>query len=89
MSFFKGYMSLSTVVIATLPFPITGAGAIPTYGSMRWAMATYASVFCFLLLGLLFYARHFLGRVMFSIPETRAERLYELLVGYFPLLLYS
>src|SRR5262245_48847851 len=80
-------MSLSTIVIATLPFPITGAGAIPTYSSMSWAMATYASVFCFLLLGLLFYARHFLGRIIFSIPETRTERLCEVLVSYFPLLL--
>jgi len=89
VSFFKGYMSLSTIVIAALPFPITGTRAIPTYSSMRWAMATYASVFCFLLVGLLFYARHFLGRIMFSIPVTRGDRLYEVQVGWFPLLLLT
>lgn len=66
-SFFKGYMSISTLVVAALPLPLTGTGAIPTYDAQRWVLASYSSLFCFLLLGFIFYNRHRLARLMF--PE--------------------
>jgi hypothetical protein len=66
-NFFKNYMSISAVVAAALPIPVTSFHLIPTYHAQTSLLATYTSLFCFLLLGLIFYSRHTLARVMF--PE--------------------
>jgi hypothetical protein len=43
---------------------------IPTYAAQEKFLSTYTSLFCFLMLGYLFYIRHWLGRLMFF---TRAD----------------
>src|SRR5687767_13902510 len=63
--FFKGYMSISTVVIAAMPIPVTALGWIPTYPPHTKILSVLAPVFCFLTLGYVFYRRHGLARAMF------------------------
>ncbi|HEX2855243.1 MAG TPA: hypothetical protein VHO24_18555 [Opitutaceae bacterium] len=63
--FFKNYMSISAVVAAALPIPVTSLKLIPTYTAHTSLLSTYTSLFCFLLLGFIFYSRHSLARWMF------------------------
>ena len=63
--FFKNYMSISAIVAAVLPIPVTAFKLIPTYKAHTALLSTYPSLFCFLLLGFIFYSRHHLARVMF------------------------
>jgi hypothetical protein len=78
-SFFKNYMSISAVVTASLPIPLTAAGAIPTFRAQTMYLTTYASLFCFLLLAFVFYSRHRLARWMFpkqfAAPTLRSSLL--------------
>jgi hypothetical protein len=67
-AFFKSYMSISAVVAAALPIPVTSLKLIPTYKVQTSLLSTYTSLFCFLLLGFIFYSRHSLARLMF--PEV-------------------
>ena len=64
-NYFKNYMSLWPVVTAALPIPVTLAGFIPTYNAQTKVLSMYATLFCFLLLGFIFYSRHQLARWMF------------------------
>jgi hypothetical protein len=77
-TFFKNYMSVSALVTAALPIPITSFRLIPMYKSQAPLFSTYTSLFCFLLLGFIFYSRHSIARWMFPeyLPtkETRWER---------------
>ena len=68
--FFKAYMGTASVVTASLPIPVAALHLIPTYAAQEKFLSTYTSLFCFLMLGYLFYIRHWLGRLMFS---TRAD----------------
>lgn len=68
-SFFKNYMSLSSVVVAALPVPVTTLNALPTFADQKAPLATYTPLFCFLTLGYIFYIRHALARWMF--PEQK------------------
>lgn len=63
--FFKSYMSVWAVVTAALPIPATMAGFIPTYGAHTKLVSAYTSLFCFLVLALIFYSRHALARHFF------------------------
>jgi hypothetical protein len=63
--FFKSYMSVWAVVTAALPIPATLAGFIPTYGAHTKLVSAYTSLFCFLVLALIFYSRHVLARYFF------------------------
>lgn len=63
--FFKRYMSVSSLVVAALPIPVTSFKLIPTFAAQSKIFAVYTSLFCFLLLGFIFYSRHFLAKVMF------------------------
>lgn len=65
--FFKRYMSISSLVTASLPIPVTTMGLIPTYKAQTMILSTYTPLFCFLILGFIFYSRHQLARLMF--PE--------------------
>ncbi|HEV2148434.1 MAG TPA: hypothetical protein VGR37_13610 [Longimicrobiaceae bacterium] len=65
-AFFKRYMSISSVVAAALPIPVTAFGVIPTYGAHTGLLSAYTSLFCFLALAFIFYSRHQFARVMFS-----------------------
>lgn len=65
-NFFKGYMGLSSVVTAALPIPVTAFKLIPTYKAYTPVLSTYTSLFCFLLLGYVFYSRHRLAWLYFG-----------------------
>jgi hypothetical protein len=70
--FFKNYMSVSALVTAALPIPVTALKLIPTYHAQTSILSVYTSLFCFLLLGFIFYSRHHLARFMF--PEISGAR---------------
>ena len=59
-------MSLSALVVAALPLPITGFGALPSFANGRWGLAALTSMFCFLLVGFVFSMRHVVARSVFS-----------------------
>ena len=63
--FFKAYMGTASVVTASLPIPVSAFHLIPTYDAQTRFLSTYTSLFCFLMLGYIFYIRHSLGRLMF------------------------
>lgn len=64
-TFFKNYMSLSSIVVAALPIPVTSFSLIPTFKEQTKYFSVYTSLFCFLLLAYVFYSRHTLARLMF------------------------
>jgi len=43
--FFKNYMSVSSLVVASLPIPATALNLIPVYNSQRELLSVYASLF--------------------------------------------
>jgi hypothetical protein len=89
-TFFKNYMSVSAVVTAALPVPITAWGLIPVYDAQKGELATYTSLFCFLILAFVFYVRHSLARVMFpEVSPTPPSRVNVLVVKYLPFLLIA
>ena len=82
--FFKQYMSVSTVIAASLPIPVTALQFVPTYAAHTKFLSVYTSLSCFLLLGFIFYSRHTLARWMFR-PAGRRSRGFGLFVGLLPL----
>jgi hypothetical protein len=76
--FFKSYMSVSAIVAAALPIPVASFKLIPTFAYQTKYVTVYTSMFCFLLLGFIFYSRHSLARLLFpaaiSAPMTSPER---------------
>jgi len=56
--FFKGYMGTAPMIAAALPIPVTASGAIPTWAEQTGFLTTYTSMFCFLIVSLVFYRRH-------------------------------
>ena len=84
--FFKAYMGTASIVTASLPIPVAAFRLIPTYGAQAKYLATYTSMFCFLMLAYFFYIRHWLGRLMFySKPD--GEVAVRRLISFVPLLL--
>lgn len=70
-TFFKNYMSLSSLVVAALPIPVTSFSLIPTFKIQTRYFSVYTSLFCFLVLAYVFYSRHTLARLMFrNVLET-------------------
>lgn len=65
-NFFKSYMSVSTIVAASIPIPIGSWGLIPIYSQQRGYLTVYASLLCFLLMAVIFSIRHRLSAVMFG-----------------------
>ncbi len=65
-NFFKGYMSVSTIVAASIPIPVANWKLIPIYAQQRGFLTVYASLFCFLLLAFVFSIRHRLAGPMFT-----------------------
>lgn len=65
-NFFKSYMSVSTIVAASIPIPIGSWGLIPIYSQQRGYLTVYASLLCFLLMAVIFSIRHRLSMVMFG-----------------------
>lgn len=73
--FFKRYMSISTVVVAALPVPATAFKLIPTFAAQTKQLSVFTSLFCFLLLGLIFYLRQQFARIIFyEVFERRVAR---------------
>src|SRR5262249_54173857 len=66
-TFFKNYMSVSSIVAAALPIPVTALKLIPVYHSQAKVLSVYTPMLCFLLLAFIFYIRHPLARAVF--PE--------------------
>lgn len=86
--FFKRYMSVSTLVVASLPIPVTSLGFIPTFSAQTKSLSVYSTLFCFLTLGFIFYSRHQLARIMF--PEyfesrSSVKRMWRTIVSLLPL----
>jgi hypothetical protein len=72
--FFKRYMSVSSVVTASLPIPLSALQLIPSYAQQTKFLATYTSLFCFLLLAFIFHLRHPLARGMFGHLAAKGAR---------------
>jgi hypothetical protein len=89
--FFKNYMSVSAIVAAALPIPVTSFHLIPTYSAHTSLLSVYTTLFCFLLLGLIFYSRHPLARWMFpdSFDTHRRGNLGRIVVSLLPAVLIA
>jgi hypothetical protein len=87
--FFKNYLSVSSIITAALPIPVTAMGLIATYKFQTKVLSMYTSLFCFLVLAFIFYSRHRLALFMFPefsrIPKKRFFSI--LFVKLLPLLL--
>ncbi len=59
-------MSVSSIVVAALPIPVTSFGLIPTFKAQTKFLSVYTSLFCFLLLAYVFYRRHALAKTVFK-----------------------
>lgn len=63
--FFKNYMSVWAIIVAALPVPVAAFKLIPVYSQQSGILSTFTTLFCFLLLGFVFYSRHSIARWMF------------------------
>ena len=71
VGFFKRYMSLSSVIAAALPIPITAFKLIPVFSVHMQLLSVLTPLFCFLTLGFIFYVRHAIAGFMFNPPKGR------------------
>jgi membrane-anchored glycerophosphoryl diester phosphodiesterase (GDPDase) len=86
--FFNGYMGTAPIVAAALPIPVTALKIIPTYAEQTGYLTTYTSMFCFLVVALVFYRRHRLGSYL--LPETwdkRSRIIGRFMISWLPLIL--
>jgi hypothetical protein len=74
----KGYTGVAAVVTAAMPLGISKLGAIPAYESLQSILTTYASLFCFLVFGYVFFVRHSLARIMFGPTVARVSMIGQL-----------
>ncbi len=65
-NFFKSYMSVSTIVVAAVPIPVSAWKLIPLYAQQKQFLMVYSSLFCYLLVAFVFSIRHWLARRMFA-----------------------
>lgn len=63
--FFKGYMNVSTIVVAALPIAFNELGLIPGFAANNKFLPIYTSLFCFLILAFSFFSRYRLAWWMF------------------------
>jgi hypothetical protein len=70
--YFKDYMGAWSIVVAALPIPVTAFKLIPTFQQYRLPLSVYTPLFCFLLLGFVFFIRHQLAPLMFRRRENGA-----------------
>jgi hypothetical protein len=56
--FFKNYMSVWALIVATLPIPVTELKLIPTFSAHISILSVYTTLFCFLTLAFIFFKRH-------------------------------
>ncbi len=81
-TFFKNYMSVSTIVVAAAPIPVGSLHLIPTFDAHRGLIMTLSSLLSFLLLAFVFFNRVPLGKAMFR----RGKEGSGLLVSLVPLM---
>ena len=74
--FFKNYMSVSALVVAALPIPVTYFQLIPTPAEHTKVLSVLTPLFCFLTLAYVFYRRHHLASAMFF-PRPQAVEVSE------------
>ena len=82
-NFFKRYMSISSVIAAALPIPVTSISLIPTYTAHIKLLSTYTPMVCFLLLGYIFYMRQSIGNRMFGTQLTQYRYISKIRDAYF------
>jgi len=86
--FFRAYMNLASVVVAALPIPVTTLGLIPTFSAQTYLLSTYTSLFCFLVLGFVFYGRHQLAHYLFGEDfSSWRDRVWWHVLAWLPLVL--
>jgi hypothetical protein len=56
--FFKSYLSVSTLVVASTPIFVGLIGALPRFDALSTLMTTLSSVVCFFMVAYVFYVRH-------------------------------
>jgi len=66
IAYFKKYLALGSVGCGVLPVPLSYFRVIPTFQAQYKFLAGYATVFCFLALGFIFYSRHSIAGWIFS-----------------------
>ena len=86
LTFFKGYMSLSTLIVAALPVPVTMLEFIPTYAAHTKLLSVYTSLFSFLLVAFVFYSRHSLAQWFFPALAKNGKTLLTRFVAALPFL---
>lgn len=81
--FFKNYMNVWSLIVAALPIPVTALNLIPVYDVQRGFLSVYTTLFCFLLLGFVFFNRFILARLMFRLPfvHTKLNRIFNTIMG--------
>lgn len=86
-AFFKSYMSVSALLLAALPIPVTQVRLIPTFKAQEGILSVYTSLLCFLMFSFLFFWRHSFARWMFPLRGPRGNRVVSNLLPFVPLAL--
>ena len=73
--YFKGYMGSAPIFAAALPIPVTSLNIIPTFSDQTGYLTTYTSMFCFLVVAMIFYRRHRLGSYLAPDSWDKKSRL--------------
>jgi hypothetical protein len=88
-AFFKSYMSVSSVLLAALPIPVTQLHLIPTFKAQEGILSVYTSLFCFLIFSFIFFWRHSFARWMFPLRSHHGNRVISRLLPFVPLALIA
>jgi len=86
IAYFKKYLALGAVGCGVLPAPMSYFQVIPTFQAQSKFLAGYVTVFCFLVLGFIFYSRHAIARWFFTGTKKRNGRV-KTLIAWLPLIL--
>jgi len=86
IGYFKKYLALGSVGCGALPAPLSYFRVIPTFQAQHKFLAGYATVFCFLALGFIFYSRHSIARWIFKGAKKRSWKA-KALIAWLPLVL--
>ena len=82
-TFFKNYMSLSSLVVAALPIPVTSFSLIPTFKIQTRYFSVYTSLFCFLVLAYVSLARLMFRNVLETVGKP-TKRIWSFCVNSLP-----
>src|SRR4051794_10613179 len=85
--FFKSYMSVSAILVAALPIPVTSFKLLPVFEAQQKILSVYTPLFCFLLISYVFFCRHSFARWMFPVRKSTTERRIASILPFLPLAL--